>query len=123
LEDEAAVLGDDAGAEATIGAVYEGAAVALGVGDGEVDCVCGLEGGGAVVEGGVHFCWVEEGGAGGEVGLLGVSGELGGEGGGGWNFVEETGDGDGIEGGVGHPPVAVGEGDSEGFDHGVEVSV
>lgn len=71
LEDEAGVFGYDSGAEAAEEGVDEAAAVAVFVGDGEVDGVAGLEGGRAVLEGCVGFGGVEEGGAGCEVFLVG----------------------------------------------------
>lgn len=70
LQDEAAAFGDDAGAETVEVGVYEGDCVAVFVGDGEVDGVAVVVGGGAmVVDLGGGFEGVEEFGARGEVGF------------------------------------------------------
>lgn len=50
LEGKAAVFWNDGCAETTEVAVYEGGAVAVGVGYGEVDCIAMVVGGGAVVD-------------------------------------------------------------------------
>lgn len=50
LEGEAAVFRDDGGAETAEVAVYEGGAVAVGVGYGEVDCVAVVVGWRAVID-------------------------------------------------------------------------
>lgn len=88
LEDEASVRGDNAGAEAAEegavgvlvmvvkkeereGGLDEAAAVAVGVGNREVDGVAGAKGGSAVVEGGIGGRSIKGGGARGEVVLVG----------------------------------------------------
>lgn len=70
LQREAAASGHDGGAETAVDAVDEGTGVAVAVRDGEVDCVAGLVGRAAVREvvRWERCCWVEEAGAGGEVG-------------------------------------------------------
>ena len=108
LQREAAALGDDAGAEAGVVAVDEGAAVALAVRDGEVDGVApGVGGRGrrrTVAE-------VLVGGGGGEE--FGSLGEVG--------RRDEVLGGHARDVRVGDPPVPVREGDAQGLDEGVQV--
>lgn len=109
LKGETAALGDDAGAETAVVGVDEGGGVSVRIRDGEIDRVTALEGWRGVV-------W------------LAVLNEIQGAGG-----IEERGsleevlfrkeafDGDGRDVGVGNVPVAVGKGQAEGLDDGVEV--
>lgn len=59
----------ESGREEKGGELDEAATIAVRVSDGKVDSVAGVEGRGAVVDGGIGGCSVEGGGARGEVGL------------------------------------------------------
>lgn len=109
LEGEAAALGDDARAEAAVVGVDEGGGVAVRVGHGEVDGVAALEG----RRGEVWLAVLDE-----------IEGALGVEERSALEEIllrEEALDGHGRDVGVGNVPAAVGKGQAESFDDGVEI--
>ena len=104
LEGETTALGDDTGAKAAKVAVDEGAAVPKLVCGGEIDGVAVVMGWGAVDELRRGLLGVEDFGPFGQVGAR-------------YHFCG----GDFDDGRIGDEPGGVGEGNSEGFDHGVQV--
>ena len=104
LQGEAAAFGNDAGAEAAVVAVDEGAAVAVLVGCGEVDSIAVVVGWGAVFEVVGGFFRIEEFGTFGKVG----SGYQVGSG-----YFDDF--------WIGDEPCSVCETDAQGFDDGMEV--